>query len=74
MYCASQTRKNDAESFRFTVRKDRRIKERPGWERVGVLMDKEDGKKSDKGDLLSVGQWVGWLVVAERKDKETEAF
>lgn len=40
------------------------------WEKVGVLMEKEDGKKSVKLDLIPVGSWDGWLVVAERKAKD----
>jgi hypothetical protein len=40
------------------------------WEKVGVLMDKDDGKKSVKIDLMPAGSWDGWLVVAERKPKE----
>lgn len=42
------------------------------WEKVGVMMEKEDGKKSVKLDLIPVGSWDGWLVVSERKEKETE--
>jgi hypothetical protein len=39
------------------------------WEKVGVLIDKED-KKSIKLDLLPVSaDWDGWLVVSERRDK-----
>lgn len=41
------------------------------WERIGVLLEKEDGKKSLKIDLLPMGDWDGWLVVSERKAKET---
>ncbi len=46
------------------------------WERVGVMLVKDDGKKSMKFDVLPVGQWDGWLVVSERKAKEKmkEAF
>jgi hypothetical protein len=40
------------------------------WERVGVMLVKEDGKKSMKFDVMPVGQWDGWLVVSERKAKE----
>ncbi len=40
------------------------------WERVGVMLVKDDGKKSVKLDVLPVGQWDGWLVVSERKAKE----
>jgi len=42
------------------------------WERVGVMLVKEDGKKSMKLDLLPVGEWDGWLVVSERKSKGKE--
>ena len=46
------------------------------WERVGVMLVKDDGKKSMKLDVLPIGQWDGWLVVSERKAKEKakEAF
>ncbi|MBL7031830.1 MAG: hypothetical protein ISR97_01460 [Nitrospira sp.] len=40
------------------------------WERVGVMLVKDDGKKSMKLDVLPIGQWDGWLVVSERKAKE----
>lgn len=43
------------------------------WEKVGVLMVKDDGKMSVKLDLIPVGNWDGWLVVSEKKEKE-EAF
>jgi hypothetical protein len=40
------------------------------WETVGVLIDK-DGKLSLKLDLIPVSKdWDGWLVVAERKEKD----
>jgi hypothetical protein len=40
------------------------------WERVGVLIEKGDGKKSVKLDLVPAGNtWDGWLVVSERKEK-----
>jgi len=42
------------------------------WERVGVMLVKEDGKKSMKLDVIPAGQWDGWLVVSERKAKEKE--
>ena len=46
------------------------------WEKVGVLMEKEEGKRSVKLDLIPASNWDGWLVVAERKEREreTEAF
>jgi hypothetical protein len=37
------------------------------WERVGVMLEKEDGKKSIKLDMIPAGYWEGWLVVSERK-------
>ena len=40
------------------------------WEKVGVMIEKEDGKKSVKIDLVPVGNWDGWLVVSERKAKD----
>ncbi|GAB4487407.1 MAG: hypothetical protein OHK006_16460 [Thermodesulfovibrionales bacterium] len=44
------------------------------WERVGVMTEKEDGKKSIKLDLLPVGQWDGWLIVSEKKEREAGAL
>jgi hypothetical protein len=44
------------------------------WQRVGVMIEKEDGKRSVKLDLLPTGSWDGWLVVAARKQKEKEPF
>jgi len=40
------------------------------WEKIGIMMEEDDGKKSVKMDLVPVGQWDGWLVVSERKAKE----
>ena len=45
-------------------------KGKPQWQRVGVLLEKEDGKRSMKLDLVPAGGWDGWLVVSERKSKE----
>ncbi|MBI5748488.1 MAG: hypothetical protein HZA00_05125 [Nitrospinae bacterium] len=35
------------------------------WEKVGVMIEKEDGKLSVKLNLVPV-QWDGWLVVKKR--------
>ncbi len=43
------------------------------WERVGILIEKEDGKMSAKIDLIPAGNWDGWLVVSERRQRE-DAF
>ncbi len=40
------------------------------WEKVGVLMEKDDGKKSVKIDVVPAGSWDGWIVVAERRPKD----
>ena len=40
------------------------------WERVGVMLMKDDGKKSVKLDTLPLGNWEGWLAVSERKPKK----
>ena len=40
------------------------------WNKVGILMEKGDGKKSVKLTALPVGSWDGWLVVAERKERD----
>ena len=42
------------------------------WERVGVMIEKEDGKKSIKLDMIPAGNWEGWLVVSERKSRNKE--
>ncbi len=43
--------------------------EKTQWERVGIMLEKEDGKKSVKLDLVPAVNWDGWLVVSERKTK-----
>lgn len=35
------------------------------WEKVGVMIEKEDGRLSVKLNLVPV-QWDGWLVVKEK--------
>lgn len=40
------------------------------WEKVGILMEKDDGRKSVKIDMIPANNWDGWLVVAERKGRE----
>ena len=41
------------------------------WERVGIMMEKDDGKKSVKIDMMPVSKdWDGWLVVSERRNRE----
>ncbi len=42
------------------------------WENVGVLIENED-KRSVKLNLVPVGDWDGWLVVVERKEKPAES-
>lgn len=37
------------------------------WEKVGVLLEKDNGKMSIKLDLIPATGWDGWLVVAERQ-------
>lgn len=37
------------------------------WEKVGVLLEKDNGKMSIKLDLIPATNWDGWLVVAERQ-------
>jgi|GEM_PF-928467 len=39
------------------------------WETVGILLEKGDGKKSVKIDMVPAGQWDGWLTASERKEK-----
>jgi hypothetical protein len=41
------------------------------WEKVGIMLEKDNGKRSLKLDLMPMGSWDGWLVVSERKTKET---
>ena len=40
------------------------------WEKVGVILEKEQGKMSVKLDVLPAGNWDGWLVVSERTSKD----
>jgi hypothetical protein len=44
------------------------------WEKVGVMLEKEGGKKSLKLDLMPAGGWDGWLVVSERKAKSESPY
>jgi hypothetical protein len=37
-------------------------------------MEKGDGKKSVKLTTLPVGSWDGWLVVAERKERDEQHY
>ena len=40
------------------------------WLKCGVMLEKEDGKKSLKFDVVPIGsQWDGWLVVSERRPR-----
>ncbi|MBI5634950.1 MAG: hypothetical protein HZA15_15895 [Nitrospirae bacterium] len=43
------------------------------WEKVGVLIEKDEGKMSVKIDLIPATNWDGWLVVSERKAREESA-
>lgn len=43
------------------------------WEKVGVLIEKDEGKMSIKIDLIPATNWDGWLVVSERKAREEAA-
>ncbi len=41
------------------------------WLRCGVLIEKDNGKMSVKLDVVPIsGQWDGWLVVSERRDRD----
>jgi hypothetical protein len=44
------------------------------WSKVGILMEKSDGKKSVKLNSLPVGSWDGWLVVSEKRERDDRAF
>lgn len=39
------------------------------WEKVGVLIIKDNGKMSIKLDPLPAGSWDGWLNVCEGKKR-----
>ena len=38
------------------------------WENVGVLIENE-GKRSVKLNVIPAGNWDGWLVAKERKER-----
>ena len=40
------------------------------WEKVGVMLLKDDGRRSMKLDLIPACNWDGWLAVSERKPKK----
>ena len=41
------------------------------WMRCGIMIEKDNGKKSLKLDVVPAGSaWDGWLVVAERKQAD----
>ena len=42
------------------------------WEVVGVLIENE-GKRSIKLNVVPVGNWDGWLIAKERKEKAAAA-
>lgn len=43
------------------------------WMRCGIMIEKENGKKSLKLDAVPLGAaWDGWLVVSERKRADAE--
>ena len=44
------------------------------WSKVGILMEKNDGKKSVKLNTLPVGSWDGWLVVSEKRERDDKGF
>jgi hypothetical protein len=45
-------------------------KEKTQWIRVGVLLEKEDGKMRIKLDTIPTGNWDGWLNVFEKSEKK----
>ncbi len=40
------------------------------WEKVGVMLVKDDGKRSMKLEMVPACNWDGWLAVSERKPKK----
>ena len=36
------------------------------WEKVGILVEKDNGRKSIKINMIPAGDWDGWLVVSDR--------
>lgn len=36
------------------------------WEKVGIMVEKDNGKKSIKIYMIPAGDWDGWLVVSDR--------
>jgi len=49
---------------------DKEKTQKTQWIRVGVLIEKEDGKMRIKLDSIPIGNWDGWLNVFERQEKK----
>jgi len=49
---------------------DKEKTQKTQWIRVGVLLEKEDGKMRIKLDAIPIGNWDGWLNVFERQEKK----
>ena len=47
-------------------------KDKPFYTNHGILLVKDDGKKSIKLNSVPVGEWNGWFSVFEKKKKEIE--
>jgi hypothetical protein len=49
---------------------DKEKTQKTQWIRLGVLLEKEDGKMRIKLDAIPTGNWDGWLNVFERQEKK----
>ena len=45
-------------------------KEKPAYHKVGIMVEKDDGKRSIKLNSVPVGDFNGWLQIYEQKPKE----
>ncbi len=48
-------------------------RDKPNYHKVGIMLEKEDGKLSIKLNVIPGPGWNGWLSVFEQKPKD-EAF
>lgn len=49
-------------------------RDKPNYHKVGILLEKENGKVSIKLNTIPAGNWNGWLSVFEQKKREEDVF